>query len=122
MVKDRFNQYYTVLLTELKALYSNIQGGTKFKNTPPSFPYMYFHQIGGEGTLSTLSGTEDGINLGIEVKVFSNKGATEARKIANSVREIMVEQDFHCDYFNPVENVNDTSIDQFILRFSKLET
>ena len=93
-----------------------------YKATPPSFPYMYFKQIGGDGALSTLSNTEDGINLGLEVKFYSNKSASEVRKLANSAREYMVGIGFHCDYFSPVENVSDTSISQFLTRFSKLET
>ena len=88
----------------------------------PSFPYMYFKQIGGSGALPTLSNTEDGINLVLEIKFYSNKTASEARKIANSAREYMVGIGFHCDYFSPVENVSDTSISQFLARFSKLET
>ena len=77
---------------------------------------------GGDGVLSTLSNTEDGINLGLEVKFYSNKSASEVRKLANSAREYMVGIGFHCDYFSPVENVSDTSISQFLTRFSKLET
>lgn len=101
----------------ITAVYDN---NNKF--TPPSFPYMYFKQIGGDGALSTLSNTEDGINLGLEVKFYSNKSASEVRKLANSAREYMVGIGFHCDYFSPVENVSDTSISQFLTRFSKLET
>lgn len=122
MVKDNVNLYFTNLLKDLKNKYSGLKGGQVFKATPPSFPYMYFKQIGGSGALPTLSNTEDGINLGLEIKFYSNKTASEARKIANSAREYMVGIGFHCDYFSPVENVSDTSISQFLARFSKLET
>lgn len=122
MVKDNVNLYFTNLLKDLQNKYSCLKGGQVFKATPPSFPYMYFKQIGGSGALPTLSNTEDGINLGLEIKFYSNKTASEARKIANSAREYMVGIGFHCDYFSPVENVSDTSISQFLARFSKLET
>ena len=122
MVKDNVNLDFTNLLKDLQNKYSGLKGGQVFKATPPSFPYMYFKQIGGSGALPTLSNTEDGINLGLEIKFYSNKTATEARKIANSAREYMVGIGFHCDYFSPVENVSDTSISQFLARFSKLET
>lgn len=122
MVKDNVNLYFTNLLKDLQNKYSGLKGGQVFKATPPSFPYMYFKQIGGSGALPTLSNTEDGINLGLEIKLYSNKTASEARKIANSAREYMVGIGFHCDYFSPVENVSDTSISQFLTRFSKLET
>lgn len=122
MVKDNFNQYYNDLLNDLLSKYSGLKGGTVFKETPSSFPYMYFKQIGGDGALSTLSNTEDGINLALEIKFYSNKSASEVRKIANSAREYMVGIGFHCDYFSPVENISDSSISQFLTRFSKLET
>lgn len=122
MVKDNVNLYFTNLLKDLQNKYSGLKGGQVFKATPPSFPYMYFKQIGGSGALPTLSNIEDGINLGLEIKFYSNKTASEARKIANSAREYMVGIGFHCDYFSPVENVSDTSISQFLARFSKLET
>lgn len=122
MVKDNVNLYFTNLLKDLQNKYSGLKGGQVFKATPQSFPYMYFKQIGGSGALPTLSNTEDGINLGLEIKFYSNKTASEARKIANSAREYMVGIGFHCDYFSPVENVSDTSISQFLARFSKLET
>lgn len=122
MAKDNVNLYFTNLLKDLQNKYSGLKGGQVFKATPPSFPYMYFKQIGGSGALPTLSNTEDGINLGLEIKFYSNKTASEARKIANSAREYMVGIGFHCDYFSPVENVSDTSISQFLARFSKLET
>lgn len=122
MVKDNVNLYFTNLLKDLQNKYSGLKGGQVFKAAPPSFPYMYFKQIEGSGALPTLSNTEDGINLGLEIKFYSNKTASEARKIANSAREYMVGIGFHCDYFSPVENVSDTSISQFLARFSKLET
>ena len=97
MVKDNVNLYFTNLLKDLQKQYSSLKGGQVYKATPPSFPYMYFKQIGGDGALSTLSNTEDGINLGLEVKFYSNKSSSEVRKLANSAREYMVGIGFHCE-------------------------
>ena len=58
MVKDNVNLYFTNLLKDLQKQYSSLKGGQVYKATPPSFPYMYFKQIGGDGALSTLSNTE----------------------------------------------------------------
>lgn len=122
MVKDNTNQYYTNLLKHLQSEYSSLQGGQAYKATPPSFPYMYFKQIEGSGALSTLSNTEEGINFCCEIKFYSNKSASEARKIANTAREYMTGAGFRCAYFAPVENVSDSSIQQFVARFTKLDT
>ena len=90
MVKDNVNLYFTNLLKDLQKQYSSLKGGQVYKATPPSFPYMYFKQIGGDGALSTLSNTEDGINLGLEVKFYSNKSASEVRKLANSALRLLL--------------------------------
>lgn len=47
MVKDNVNLYFTNLLKDLQKQYSSLKGGQVYKATPPSFPYMYFKQIGG---------------------------------------------------------------------------
>lgn len=122
MVKDNTNQYYTDLLKHLQTEYAGLQGGQVYKAIPPSFPYMYFKQIEGSGALPTLSNTEEGINFGCEIKFYSNKSASEVRNIANTARGYMVSAGFRCAYFSPVENVSDSSIQQFVARFTKLDT
>lgn len=122
MVKDNTNQYFTDLLKDLQAKYSSLDGGQVYKETPPSFPYMYFRQIDGSTALTTLSNTEDGINFGCEIKFYSKKSVSEARNIANAAKEYMINAGFRCAYFSPVENISDTSIQQFIARFTKLDT
>lgn len=122
MVKDNTNKHFTDLLLFLKKRYKGIAGGQVYKTTPPSFPYMYFKQIDGSTALGTLSNTEDGINLGYEIKFYSKKSPDDVRKIANSAREHMIGNGFNCAYFSSVENVSDSSVFQFLTRFSKLET
>lgn len=124
MVKDNVNKYYSNLLKYLQETYSNLKGGQVYKATPPSFPYMYLKQINGDTALTTLSRTEDGINLGLEIKFYSNAktSASDVRKIANSAREYMIGAGFECNYFSPVENISDSSVSQFLTRFSKIDT
>lgn len=121
-VKDNFNSYFTRLLNGLKETYSGMKGGTVYKATPPSFPYLYFRQIDGSTALTTLSGTEDGINFAVQTEIYSKVSAADVRNMANKAREIMIPLGFSCSYFEPVENTGDTSIHRFILRFEKLET
>lgn len=121
-VKDNFNKYYSDLLSGLQETDASIKGSTVYKATPPSFPYMYYKQIDGSTALTTLSSTEDGINLGLQIEFYSKKNATNVREIANTARGIMIGFGFSCSYFEPVENTGDTSIYRFMTRFEKLET
>lgn len=120
MVKDNVNHYFTSLLECLKAEYEGIDGGQKYVESPPSFPHVHFKQIGGEGALETLSGTEEGINLAVEIKIYAKK-LNEARNIANTVRQWGRKKGFHIDYFSPEENIKDSSVNQFIIRISKID-
>jgi hypothetical protein len=83
---------------------------------------MYFQQIGGSTALTTLSSTEDGINLGIQIDIYSKVSASNARAIADKTRNIMISYGFTCNYFEPIGNTGDTSIHRFVTRFEKLET
>lgn len=121
-VKDNFNSYFTTLLNELKKQFPKLTGSTVYKSTPKSFPHMYFKQIDGSTALTTMSCTEDGINLGIQIEFYSNVSAADAREIANVARGTMVSLGFGCSYFEPFENTGDSSIFRFITRFEKLET
>ena len=119
MVKDRVNYYYTQLLETLQDGYKGMDGSQKYNGSPPSFPYMYFKQIGGSGALATLSGTEEGIDLAIEIRLYSIKN--DVRSMANAARTWAVGNGFHIDYFSPEDNISDISINQFIVRISKTD-
>jgi hypothetical protein len=121
-VKDNFYTYFDNLTTELTATYKTLKSGTVYKPTPPSFPYMYIKQIGGSTALTTLSGTENGVDLGIQIDFYSKVSAQDVRKIANTARNTMISYGFTCNYFEPIENTGDTSIYRFVARFEKLET
>ena len=120
-VKDRFNHYFTQLQNGLQETYPKIKGGTVYKATPPSYPYFYQKQIDGSTALTTLSGTEDGINMGLEVQFYSKVSQSDVRAIALNAKEIMRECGFKCTYFQSVDNIGDTSIYRWIARFEQLE-
>lgn len=121
-VEDNFFGYYNDLILKLQEEYPTMKGGTVYKATPPSFPYIYFSQIGGSTALTTLSGTEEGIDLGLQTEIYSKVSAADARNIANSTRQKMIKFGFTCNYFRPEDNIGDTTIHRFVARFEKLET
>lgn len=120
-VKDRFNSYLTQLQKGLQDTYPKIKGGSTYKATPPSYPYFYMKQIDGSTALETLSGTEDGINMGLEIQFYSKTSQPDVRSIALKAKEIMRECGFRCTYFQGVDNIGDTSVYRWITRFEQLE-
>lgn len=122
MIKDMTNIYFTKLMEGLEFDYPKIDGSQTYTDSPSKFPWVYFRQLDAADTLPTLSGNAKGNNIAYEIQVYS-KSNTESRKIANSVRKIMTEeQGFSCTLFRPVENIGTTSIHRFISRYEKLET
>lgn len=120
-VEDRFNSYFTDLQKGLQNAYPKIKGGTAYKPTPPSYPYFYLKQINGSTALETLSGTEEGIDFGLEVQFYSKVSLADVRAIALKSKGIMRDCGFKCTYFQGVDNIGDTSIFRWIARFEKLE-
>lgn len=120
-VKDRFNHYLTQLQKGLQEPFPKIKGGSVYKATPPSYPYFYMKQINGSSALETLSGTEEGINMGLEVQFWSKTSQSDVRSIALKAKEIMRECGFRCTYFQGVDNIGDTSVYRWIARFEQLE-
>ena len=121
-VKDNYNAYYTKLLNALKVDYPTLSAGTVYKNTPPKLPYFYFKQIHGTTALTTMSCTEDGINLAFQVDFYSKVSMAEVRGMAVLARRVMTEMGFQCNYFEQMDNTGDTSIYRWVTRFEKLET
>ena len=127
MVKDRVNQYYTELLTYMRTATDeypayDMRGGMKYTNTPAHFPWMYLHQIDGSGTAYTLSNGEDAINLGFQLDIYEKVSLGVCRDMANKARKWFVDNGFRVNYFNPIDNVNDRSINRFSMRVTKFET
>lgn len=121
-VEDNFNHDFTQLQKGLQEAYPKIKGGTTYKATPPSYPYFYMKQINGSTALETLSGTEDGINMGLEVHFYSKTSQSDVRSIALKAKDIMRKKcDFKCTYFQSVDNIGDTSVYRWVARFEKLE-
>lgn len=120
-VKDRFNHYLTQLQKGLQDTYPKIKGGSTYKTTPSSYPSFYMKQIDGSTALETLSGTEDGINMGLEVQFYSKTSQSDVRSIALKSKDIMRECGFRCTYFQSVDNIGDASVYRWIARFEQLE-
>lgn len=118
MVQDKNNKIYTELIEYLRDDYPSIHGGQK-SDSPTRLPYIYFFQIDGDTRLTTLSNTEDGINLAFQIEVYSDNGREDARKIANSVREFMIADGFKCRAFRPDQSSSNVS--RFITRFERLD-
>lgn len=118
MVADKNNKIFTKLMDFLKGEYDRVYGGQK-SETAPKLPYVYFFQINGSTKLTTLSNTEDGVNLAFQIEVYSDKGMNDARKIANSIREYMIADGFRCNTFRP--DSNSTDVSRFITRFERLD-
>ena len=120
MVQDKNNMIFTNLMDYLKTEYPKIDGGTKADTEKiPSFPYVYFFQIDASTRLTTLSNTEDGINLAFQIEVYTDKGINKAREISNAIRNFMIEEGFICQTFNPVQIPSNVS--RFIARYGRLD-
>lgn len=120
-VKDNFNHYLTQLQNGLQNTYPKIKSGTVYKATPPSYPYFYMKQIDGSTALTTLSNTEDGINMGLEIQFYSKTSQADVRAIALEAKEIMRKCGFNCTYFQGIDNIGDTSVYRWATRFEQLE-
>ena len=119
MVSDKHNKIYDGLVEYLLGIYPKLYSGTEYDENKPKFPYMYFFQVDAPTRLTTLSNTEDGVNLVFQIEVYSNKGEYEARKIANDIRAYMIQDGFHCRTFMPIKT--GSSVSRFVTRFDRLD-
>lgn len=125
MVKDKVPEYFDTLTRELDYEYGTDEVGySQRRNDSPSlYPHMYFHQIGGAGIAPTLSGTQEGISIDIEIIAYHNKGTAKARQFADFIRKTMTDKmGFYCTMFTPSENISDDSIQMFVMRFNRTDT
>ncbi len=120
MVTDNFNAYYTKLLTGLQEDYPSLKGGTVYKETPSSFPYLYFKQTDAPTASYNLRNGEEAVSLNLQVEIYSTTGANDARKISNAARAIMTGMGFKCSFFEPVENA-DSSVYRIVSRYDRIE-
>ena len=119
MVADKHNKIYTALYEYMKDLYPKLKGGTVYPESEAKLPYMYFFQLDSPTRLTTLSNTEDGINLAFQIEIYSKDGNNNARKMAGDVREFMISDGFRCRTFMPVESASNVS--RFVTRFERLD-
>lgn len=118
MVEDKSNKIYTELLEYMKSIYPSLNGGTAFSEKS-KLPYMHFVLLDAPTKLTTLSNTEDGVNLAIQIDIYSNEGMNSAKKMSYAVREHMLENGFHCRTFMPI--VQPTNVSRFVGRYERLD-
>lgn len=118
MVKDKNNEIYTKLLRHIQGLYPAVNGGTAFSEKT-KLPFMHFTQLDGSTKLTTLSNTEDGINLAFQIDVYTNTGMNLARNIANDIRAYMISEGFRCRNFMPIDQPSNVS--RFVGRYERLD-
>ena len=125
MVRDKIPDYFDGLVDELIAEYGdgNVSYSRSYNESPAKFPHIYFKRLDSSDALPTLSGDSKGINNSVEIRAYHNKGIAKAEDFAMFVKKTMTEKiGVKCTYFNQVDNIADSKIIQFILRFSALET
>lgn len=119
MVKDKHNQIYDDLYSHMKENYPTLKGGTVYNGNDVKFPFLYFYQIDGTTRLTTLSNTEDGINLAFQIEIYTKDGANKAREMANEIRSHMISKGFRCRDFRPLNS--DSDVSRFIGRYERLD-
>ena len=127
MLRDKIPDYFDQLVDELLTEYGNenVSYTRTYTDSPQSFPHIYFKRLNSSDALPTLSGTKEskGINNTVEIHAYHNKGISMAEDFAFFVRRVMTEKvGMECDYFNQMDNVSDSKIIQFVMRFSSLST
>ena len=119
MVKDKTNQIYTELYNYMKSLYPSLKGGTTYNENEVKLPFMYFYLLDAPTKLTDLSNNEVGINLAFQIEVYTDKGSSQARKMANEIRQYMISQGFRCRNFMPIPSPSNVS--RFVGRYERLD-
>ena len=125
MVRDKVPDYFDAIVDELIAEYGdgNVSYSRTYNESPPKFPHIYFKRLDSSDALPTLSGETKGINNSVEIRAYHNKGIAKAEDFSLFVKNTTKEKTgLRCTYFNQVDNIADSKIIQFVMRFSALET
>lgn len=128
MIKDKIPDYFDMVTRLIDDEYGedNVGYSQRKNDSPPKFPHMYFHQIGGSDKCPTLSGTHEAAEITIEITAYHNKGIAQARKFANFIRRIMTDPEyrmyFECNLFEQMDNIADSSVQMFEMRYFKTVT
>lgn len=90
-------------------------------NAPSKFPTVAVEQIDNRDTAHDLENTETAVISVIRVQVFSNKSATEARSVSESVCDAMRQMKYSRTFgIQPIPNSVDTSIYRTEIRFQRI--
>lgn len=118
MVKDKSNKIYTELLNHMKEKYPALNGGTAFSEKV-KLPYLHFIYVDSSTKETTLSNTEDAVNLAFQVDIYTDAGMNMAKKMAYDVREYMISEGFRVRNFLPI--VQPTNVSRFVGRYERLD-
>ena len=118
MVEDKSNKIYTELLEYMRSIYPSLNGGTTFSEKS-KLPFMHFVLLDAPTKLTTLSNTEDGVNLAIQIDIYSDGGMNLAKKMSYEVRNYMMENGFRCRTFMPI--VQPSNVSRFVARYERLD-
>ena len=120
-ILDRSNYLFTQVKT---ALGTNIKDASQtYQDTPASFPYMFFNQIGNESTADDLDNSENAVNTTVEITFYAT-GATRlstCKSLMAIADEKMRSMGFRRT-FGPqqITNVADTTICRYVARFNRV--
>jgi len=118
VVSDKTNKIYTGLVEFLKEYHPKVKCGTSYSETV-KLPYVYFFLLDEPTRLTTLSNTEDGVNLVYQIEVYTTDGSDKTRKIAHDIRSYMVGLGFKIRTFMPVQTPS--NISRFVIRCERLD-
>ena len=119
MVSDKTNKIYTELMTYMKEKYPNLRGGQTYNETNVKLPYLYFYLLDSPTGATTLSNTEEAVNLSFQIEIYSDAGNNHARKISLDVKEYMIGEGFICRNFLPIQTASNVS--RFVGRYERLD-
>ena len=103
----------------LKGIYPNVKSGTTYNETKVKLPYVYFFMFDCSTGATTLSNTEDAVNLGYQIEVYTDAGLNHARKISSDIRAFMINEGFTCRDFIPIQSASNVS--RFVARYVRLD-
>ena len=120
-ILDRSNYLFTQVKT---ALGTNIKDASQtYQDTPASFPYMFFNQIGNESTADDLDNSDNAVNTTVEITFYAT-GATRlstCKSLMATADEKMRSMGFRRIYGpKQITNISDTSICRYVARFSRV--
>jgi hypothetical protein len=120
-VLDYSNRIYTKVKTALGTLIKD--ASQTFQDTPPSFPFFFFNQIGNDSKADDLDNNENAVNTTVEITIYTTGTTklTDAKKIM-ALADVEMRLLGFRRIFGPqqITNIADTTICRYIARFNRV--